>query len=64
MPDFNAQNTDAAQTFNPSAKSRDNDLKVNGRSGVQDVASDDPRDTQTGKRPAAPPVISNGRKKS
>ena len=47
------QTTDAAQKFSPGAKSRDNDLKVNGRGGIQDIASEDPRDQASQKRAKA-----------
>lgn len=51
MPDFNAQNTDAENSKpSPKSVSRDNDLKVNGRGGLQDVAAEDPRDTKDGNR--------------
>jgi len=41
MPDFNAQNTDSENSKSaPSSSVRDNDLKVNGVGGIQDIARD------------------------
>lgn len=52
MPSFDAQNTDAENNRPvPKSVSRDNDLKRNGRGGLQDIASEEPRDTTNGKRP-------------
>ena len=49
MPDFNAQNTDAENAkATPKSVVRDNDLRVNGKGGLQDVARQDPRDQREG----------------
>lgn len=47
MPDFNSQNTDAAQLVGAkSAKSRDNDMKVIGLDKTQGIARHDQRDVR------------------
>ena len=59
MSKMAGQSTDAENAkFVTKSVSRDNDLKVNGRGGIQDIASEDPRDTQTGKRQAAADIRS------
>lgn len=53
MSKFANQTSDAAQKFGPGAVSRDNDLKVNGRGSIPDIASEDPRDQSGQKRAKA-----------
>ena len=57
MPDFNAQNTDRENAKAPlKSRVRDNDLKVNGRGGLQDVAREkQPDDLTTRVEPS--PVV-------